>query len=181
MKQSSDVIYIVDAKMVLRAYNHAWINFAKNNDGRIILAKYSIGSRIVDSTSGPLRSFIISAYKKALYENKPFEHNFECSSANQYRLFRQTAYPLIDSKGLVISNHIVEECPHPEQAQAFRQQFINGQGFVTQCANCRRIRDPKNYHSWLWVPSLVENPFPNTSHGICPQCYDHYYPEIDDD
>jgi len=180
IKRSQDVIYILDNQMILQAYNPAWTEFAKNNNGEEILVNYSTGARIVDAFSGPLKNFIVGSFEKALHEGKPFEHDYECSSAGVYRLFHQTAYPLVESKGLVISNHLIKECAYPENEHAFREKFVGSTGHVVQCSNCRKIRDPKNEHLWFWVPSLVEKPFPRVSHGICPRCYDHYYPEIDD-
>lgn len=180
IKQSLDVIYIVDEHLVLRAYNDAWIAFAKENNGESVLVKYPIGSTISKAFRGPIKRFIVRAYKESLSENKPFEYDYECPSTNEYRLIHQTAYPLVKSKGLVVSNHTVKECPHNEDEWEFRNQFVNTKGFITQCSNCRKIKDPTKEHVWLWVPSLVEKPFPNTSHGLCQRCYDHYYPEIDE-
>jgi hypothetical protein len=180
IKKSHDVIYIVDEKMILRAYNHAWIKFAKDNHGAMILAYYSTGSNIADAFTGPIKDYLIGAYKKALQENKPFEHDYECPSAAEYRLFHQTAYPIVESRGLVISNHLVKTCSPTETAHEFKERFVNEHGIVVQCSNCRKIRDSKNDDGWLWVPEFIEKPYPKTSHGICPRCLDHYYPEIDD-
>lgn len=175
IENSPDVIYVIDDQMVLRAYNQAWINFANNNNGGTILENFSIGFRISDAFPEPLKSHVVAAYQQALDQNKPCDHDFECPSPIQYRLYHQTAYPLVESKGLVISNHLVKEFPHPDGRHDFEEQFASDWGIITQCCNCRKIRDPENEQMWLWVPLVVEKPVEKTSHGICPRCYDHYY------
>jgi hypothetical protein len=42
------------------------------------------------------------------------------------------------------------------------------------------LRDPSDSNSWLWVPEALDIVPVGTSHGICPRCYDFYYPEIDE-
>jgi len=179
--RSPDVICIVDDAMILKAYNDAWINFAKTNNGAKVLVDFPLGSNIVDAGEEPIRSFLAEAYTRALRNNEPFEQNYECSSATEYRLFRQTAYPLIRSKGLIISHHLVKKMPHEEEATEFSKRFFNGHGIIIQCQNCRKIRDPKDSQRWYWIPSLVNSPLANISHSICTPCLDHYYPDIDYD
>ena len=178
-KNSLDIICIVDDNMRLKAYNNAWINFAKNNSGAKILADFPLGSSLVEAGEEPIKSYLAEAYTRALQKNEPFGQNYECSSATQYRLFRQTAYPLVGSRGLVISHHLVEEKPHEEKVTEFSKRFYNEHGIITQCQNCRKIRDPEDDRTWYWVPSLVASPLSNISHGICTPCLDHYYPDID--
>ncbi|MFN2353713.1 MAG: hypothetical protein ABR512_04210 [Desulfopila sp.] len=179
LKNSPDIICVVDSNICLKAYNDAWISFAKNNNGAKTLADFPLGARLLDAGKEPIRSYLAEAYNRALLENKPFELNYECSSATEYRLFRQTAYPLVGSRGLVISHHLVEEKPHEEKVTEFNERFVNEHGLITQCQNCRKIRDPEDDQKWYWVPSLVAAPQSNVSHGICTPCLDHYYPDID--
>lgn len=180
IEESEDVIYIVDSAFTLKAYNNMWENFALDNNGEEILRRYPLGSNVQDAFREPIKSYLIQAYTAALQDNTPFEQTYECSSPLEYRLYRQTAYPLVRSRGLVISNHLVRKSQLREEIVAFSKQFIDNRGIITQCQNCRKIRDPQNEQRWLWVPSLVKNTLANTSHGICPQCLDHYFPDIDD-
>ncbi len=179
IEKSLDVIYIVDNTMVLKAFNDAWASFAQDNNGVAILKKFPIGSNISDVGEEPLKSYFFTAYEQSLNENKPFEQNYECSSADEYRLFRQTAYPLVEQKGLVITHHLFAAKPHEINVVNFSRQYCNEHDNIVQCQNCRKIRDPDNDLRWIWVPSIVENQLPNISHGICPPCLDHYYPNLD--
>ena len=179
MSESQDVIYIVDSSIHLRAFNDAWSSFARNNNGETILFRYPLGATIVDVGDCPVKNYILNGYKKALEENVPFVHNYECSSPQIYRVFHQTAYPIFDSIGLIITNHLIITKPHNEEGVAFTSRFENEHNVITQCANCRKIRDPQNEKTWFWVPELVEIQLPNTSHSICEPCLDHYYPDIE--
>lgn len=181
LASSLDVICIIDDAMILKAYNNAWINFAKTNNGAKALVDFPLGANLMDAGEEPIRSFLAQAYTRALRNNEPFEQNYECSSATEYRLFRQTAYPLFKSKGLMISHHLIKEKLHEEKATEFSKRFFNEHGIIIQCQNCRKIRGPEDDRTWYWVPSLVATPLSNISHSICTPCLDHYFPDIDYD
>ena len=178
IQKSDDITCIVDSNMAIRAYNNAWMAFPKNNNASKVLAKFSIGSIITEAGVEPIKSYIQNGYYKALNENILFEFTYECSSDSVFRLFHQTAYPLLNAEGLVISHHLAKERKHTEKEHEFNKQFFNQNGLITQCQNCRKIRDPENANRWLWVPSLVKSPIPKISHGICDRCLEHYYPDI---
>ena len=179
LERSGDVIYIVDPKLHLVAYNDMWETFALSNDGEEIIKRYPLGADIRDAFQGPIRNYFFQAYTKALKENTPFEQTYECSSPQEYRLYHQTAYPLVAGHGLVISNHLVKKLQHDQEAVVFNKQFVDVRGLITQCQNCRKVRDPQHPDRWYWVPSLVKDCLDNVSHGICPRCMDHYFPDLD--
>jgi hypothetical protein len=114
METSPDTIYIVDGDLRLRAYNTAWTTFARENDGQAVLASCRWGIPIDEAFPRDLKQYYLTAYRKAMAEHVLFEHDYECSSAGQFRRFRQTAYPLSGDPGLVIANHLVEACDHRE-------------------------------------------------------------------
>lgn len=178
ISSSLDIIYIVDQEMCLKAYNRAWDSFARNNGGAHIMEQYPLGAKITDVGEDALQRYIEKKYREAIAENTVFELDYECSSSQLLRIFRLNAYPLLDQKGLVISHHLVKECPHVEKRVEFSRQFENHNGIIVQCQNCRKIRDPNNSERWLWIPSLLAECLPNISHSICGRCLDHYYPDL---
>lgn len=180
LSKSEDVIYIVDNTLKLMFFNEAWCDFAMNNNGATVLKRFPLGVKISQVYKEPIKSYVINGYKRALKDNTPFVHKYECSSPQIYRVFYQTAYPVSGSKGLVITNHLIIENEHPEERVVFSSRFEDNNKIVTQCSNCRKIRDPQNKEKWYWVPELVKNRLPNISHSICTPCLDHYYPDIDD-
>ena len=43
-------------------------------------------------------------------------------------------------------------------------------------AHCRRVRRVRDGEHWDWVPAFVRTPAPSTTHGLCPLCFELYYP-----
>jgi hypothetical protein len=51
-------------------------------------------------------------------------------------------------------------------------------GFLPICASCKKIRDDKGY--WNQIEAYVrDHSNAEFSHGICPDCAEHYYRELD--
>jgi hypothetical protein len=178
LARSPDVVCIVDRDLRLMGFNDAWAAFARDNNGASILERYPLGSSISVGEE-PLRSYIASKYRHAIENNTIFEQQYECSRPSAFRIFHQTAYPLNGGTGLVITHHLSVEKPHEQNAEVFSTRFVDENGIVTQCQNCRKVRDAQDTHTWYWVPALLEQPLPNVSHGICVPCMDYYYPDID--
>ena len=178
LSSSKDVICIVDKELKLMGYNKAWVDFAKSNDGETALTGFPLQTSISKAGDGPVGNYVLQGYDRALRDHKPFEHQYECSSPEKFRVFHQTAYPISGAKGLVITHHLVVEKDHEESEESFASRFQNSHEILIQCANCRKVRDPQDEKTWLWVPALVKNQLPNVSHGICNPCVDHYYGDL---
>ena len=51
-------------------------------------------------------------------------------------------------------------------------------GFIPICASCKKIRDDKGF--WNVVEKYIEeHSNAEFTHGICPECSERLYPEID--
>ena len=182
LSTSSDVICVIDDRFVLRGYNAAWRQFAACNGGPQLLRSYGIGRSILPAIPEPLQRFYTEHYRAALSSGKPFEHDYQCSSPERYRHFRQTAYPLPDRSGLLISHHLVAESAEVANASAATTaiSYRDASGTIVQCMHCRKLRRPSDPAHWDWVPALVEKPATETSHALCPRCLDFYYPDLPD-
>ena len=177
IRNSQDTTYVLDSDFKLRAYNQAWVDFAHENGGKELLTQFPLGSSILEAFPEVLLPFYRSAYEKSLKNRTMFEHDYECSSPDLYRYFHQTVYPLNKAAGLIVTHHKVEEMRHPGPTEEFNAKIVNGDGIITQCSHCRKIRVPTDHFTWLWVPALVRTPGKNTSHTLCPRCLDFYYPD----
>ena len=52
------------------------------------------------------------------------------------------------------------------------------QGILPICSHCKKIRDDKGY--WNRIESYIhEHSDAEFSHGICPECAEKYYPDMD--
>ena len=176
IRNSLDTIYIIDPKFRLCAYNQAWVDFARNNDGVDVLTAYPLGSSILTAFADALKPFYTSAYAMALSTHTMFAHDYECSSPDRFRRFRQTAYPLPGGVGLIVTHHLVEELGHSEESHAYHPRFVDTHGHIIQCCHCRKLQDPLAPQKWVWVPDVIRTQPANISHALCPRCLDFYYP-----
>lgn len=51
-------------------------------------------------------------------------------------------------------------------------------GLLPICSYCKKVRDDKGY--WKQIDAYIhENTEADISHGICPDCAEKYYPDMD--
>ncbi len=64
-----------------------------------------------------------------------------------------------------------------DQLKKALEEIKTLKGILPICMHCKKIRDDKGY--WNQIESYIhEHSDVNFSHGICPDCLTHYYPEI---
>lgn len=174
----ADVIYFLDDNLILRGFNTAWERFAVENDGADILIRFGLGCRVLDVIPSQLKGHYARAYLRALESGNRFDQDFECSSPDTFRLYHQTAYPLPTRAGLCITNHITRLRPHASETWSPVVEYRTAEGIVVQCQHCDKLRHPKEPTRWDWVPEAVAMRHPDVSHGLCPYCLEHYYPDL---
>lgn len=164
-------IAIVDRHGKILWVNEAWRRFARENGGDpdAVLGSY------LDGISGPLRATYRDVLTTAFATNEVFEQDYECSSPDTIRWFRLRVLPLAPH-GLVIEHTpIAEELAPPGEAP-LEARYVDADGIVHQCSNCRRVREvTAASETWHWVPAWVAHPYPRTSHGLCTGCDGYYW------
>lgn len=179
LAQADDVAYVVSADLRLTYLNPAWFRFAHDNGGDSVLERFGVGACVIDGISGPLRDFYADAYARILAGASLWAHDYECSNPDVYRVFHQTAYPLRDGSGLVVTNSLAVLGPMPAEHRlampATPSAYCDANGFITQCSHCRRAQRADGSARWDWVPAWVERMPRNISHSLCGFCYDYYY------
>lgn len=173
-------IYGVDRELRLACMNTAWFQFAAANSGEPrISTEWPIGRSILDCIPPAQRAFYASSYRASLDAEKPWMHEYECSSPSVYRRYHQIAYALDDRAGLLIVNSPVVECAHDAgklPAPTDHARYLDDDGLITQCSHCRRVRQASEGDRWDWIPAWATT-FPRyTSHGLCTPCYRFHYP-----
>lgn len=167
-------VFAVSRDLTLIYVNPAYCAFAEANGGS--LERFPIGSQFLDSIVGDARDAYGSRFLAALAENRPWHHEYLCHSPDTHREFQQSVYPLKDGTGLVVINSHKIEAPIAHVAEpAVVERYVSPQGFFTQCSNCRRMQRCDDQRMWDWVPAWVAQMPENTSHSICPPCYEYYW------
>ncbi len=181
LENSESSIYALSEDLNLIYFNPAFIKFSEENGvSEKILEKYSLGTSFTKAVNGEkVKKFYKSNYRKALDGKDAWHHEFECSSKNNYRLFHQGCYPLKNGKGLIIISTLMVNLPmdriQKKECDAIEKRYIQDNGLITQCSNCRHVQSAENTKSWHWIPQWVEKMPPNVSHEICPICYDYHW------
>ncbi len=175
IENSPHSIYAISKKFELIYLNQGWFNFAKENNGEPdISEKFKIGTSIFKGIKGIVSEYYYDKYSTILKTLKPWSHEYQCSSNELYREFLQNVYPLKKGEGLLIVNSLKIEEPH-EVLTSHNNSYLQENGFIVQCCNCRKTQKADDHDIWDWVPHYIEKMPPNVSHSICPVCFDYYY------
>jgi hypothetical protein len=178
LDESPDIVYFLDCDFVLRGFNKAWVKFGEENGGWGIVQKYGLGAPVFPAIPESLQLFYQDAYRTAMLKKTSFEHDFQCSSPDKFRVFHQTAYPLPDTAGVMIVNTIVETRPHSDEPMPLSERhFKPGTDIITICCHCRKTKDQTRPERWEWVPEVLSKYHASVSHGLCVTCHRSYYPE----
>jgi hypothetical protein len=154
----------------------AWRAFGQDNGARPL---WGVGDSMLAAIAPALRSFYKERLASVIATGLPWEHDYECSSADLYRQFHLRALVLADRAGLLITHSLRIEHPHDAgltPAPATLALVYQGEsGLISQCGHCRRVRRVGVPRTWDWVPQLVSHPAGNTTHGLCEACLAYYF------
>lgn len=172
--EENGTVYGLWPDLRLAYVNKGWNDFAKDNNGPD--SAWPLGRSILDAISPPVRAFFQKNYERVLKEGRPFEHVYECSSADQYREFHQKAFPLGKHEGLLVINSLKVARPmfrkeHEPDDKAYR----DADGMIHQCSHCRRVQRQDTPTQWDWVPDYVAKVPVKCTHDLCKPCYSYYY------
>lgn len=161
--------------------NSGWYRFARENDGEQAVQGWELGAYLPAAISDPLQTWYTSRFEECLRGDQPWEHDFECSSAEHFRVFRLCCYPLRSGEGLLLVYSKRIEHAHDAAARPVAEpelrRYVDARGIVRQCMHCRRVARGGDDHTWDWVPDWVQKSPQETSHGICPICFAYYFGE----
>ncbi len=175
------VICILDADSQIVFCNWSWDRFAFQNGGIGLSHLSVLGTSVLDVTPDSLQLFYKTGYATARRTGKPWEHDFECSSPELFRLFHMRVLP-IGGPYLCVENSLrIETLHEPGRAEIHPEasRYLDENGFIVMCCHCRRTRQVRNIGSprWDWVPEFLKSPPGVVSHGLCELCLRFFYPE----
>lgn len=156
--------------------NSAWDRFALENEGPNALAASILHKPFLQFVPDDLRLIYKEIFQRARALGRMQSLDYECSSAQAFRVYRMQVYPLRPGCGFVVMNSLVIVHPHtravcePNDAR-YRCQL----GLIHMCANCRRTLRMDEPETWDWIPAYVEHPRRDVTHTICPFCREYYY------
>lgn len=175
------IICFLDERLRITYCNPSWDRFASENGGRGLERDRMAGRPYMAVIPVPLQQFFEEGFERVLKTRQVWEHSYECSSPEMYRIFRMTTFPDPGSLGLVVVNSLAVERPHdaaerlPHGADAF--VYVNSRNRLTMCCHCRRTCRAREPMVWDWVPAYLKSTPGEVTHGICTVCMTLYYPD----
>jgi hypothetical protein len=157
--------------------NPAWDQFARENGGTPnVLVASILHKPFLQFVPETLRENFIELFHRVRAVGRMQSQDYECSSAQVFRIYRMQVYPLRPGCGFVVINSLRVVHPHTRAAcEPDDVIYRCKRGLIHMCANCRRACRVGDAEIWDWVPAYVERPQRNTTHTICPFCREYYY------
>ena len=172
-------IYALSDQLKLIYLNPGWFRFARENDGEpSISGRYPVGSDFPEAVSESLRGFYVEHFQSILQTGVIWEHDYECSSPDLYRIYHETAYPMHNKRGVLVMNSLLIETAHEpsdESVSSDELVYRNDNGLIMQCGYCRRFQRNQTPDIWDWNPTWLRHPPGQVSHSLCKICYDYYF------
>lgn len=156
--------------------NPAWIRFAVENDGEPAISNsWSVGACVLDAIVPPVRSFFEEQYRKCLTEKRAWDFDYECSSADRFRVFHLRVAPPPGAEVLITVHTpridfdcVREECP------PILANYRQADGAVRQCCECRKFQRFGATNLFDWVPFWIRCRPQRVRQVLCPNCCSFY-------
>ena len=94
LQADRSVICILDADFRIVFCNWSWDRFAFQNGGLALSHLFVVGTSVLDGNAEILTTLLQSAYASARKTGQDWEHDFECSSPENFRLFHMRVLPI---------------------------------------------------------------------------------------
>jgi hypothetical protein len=157
--------------------NPAWDRFALENQGSpAVLAKDVLRKSFLEFVPELLKEHYAGLFQLARATGRMQSQDYECSSAQKFRIYRMQAYPLQKGLGFLVVNSLRVEREHTCEAHGPDDAtYRDKTGLICMCANCRRSRRVDDPAIWDWVSDHVRTVRADLTHSVCPFCREYYY------
>ncbi|RKX33163.1 MAG: hypothetical protein DRP71_10840 [Verrucomicrobia bacterium] len=176
---SRDTIYLLDAALCIRGFNSEYERFARRNGGRSLMRHYGLGAAVLDGFTAFYAAHYRDVFRRCLDERRPYSKVHVSSSPRAFRRYRETIEPLREGLGLLVSHRLVETMVRSEAGSFDPLVHLSPDGLILQCCHCHRIRNHRLKGRWDWLPDETDDSRFGVSHGLCPQCLNTYYPNLE--
>jgi len=175
LESSTDPCFAVSETLDITYCNKAWNHFALlNQGGSEVLCAQVVSRNLLDFIPDELKKYHADLFARARALGQPVSHDYECSSATLFRLYRMQIYPL--DNGFAVINSLRVEQPHDRpKVEPNDAVYKNSASLIRMCANCRRTNRTDDPAAWDWVPAYVDREQGDVTHGVCPLCLEYYY------
>jgi len=180
IEHHEDAVYGLLPDLTIGYLNPAWFRFADENGGEAIAERWGLGSCVLDAMHGPVRDLFEREFRRCFNSGRPWQHDYECSSAKRFREFHMDAFPVRGGLGLLVISTLTAAHSHGSDRVALKPTeslYLDKDGLILQCGYCRRVQQSGGSRKWDWVPSWVDEQPENVTGGLCIPCYQTRFPE----
>jgi PAS domain-containing protein len=177
LQLNPDVIFVLDRRHRIAYCNPAWDIFAKQNNGMHLDGSEVVGRDCLQGAPDFLRNWYKKLYRWVRKNQKPWEHDYQCSSPQRFRAFHMRVLP-VGRSYLLVENSLLVERPHRRKSTVGPDAvYINKYGWIVMCAHCRRTEriSEGGEREWHWIPAYIAKAPAPVSGGICPACVSYYF------
>jgi len=177
VKSSPHACFALTESLDICYCNAAWDRFARENSaGSDVLGASVLHKPFLQFIPEDLRLIYTEIFQQARAQGRMQSQDYECSSAQDFRVYRMQVYPLQVGCGFVVINSLVIVHPHTREiCEQDDASYRDNDGLIHMCANCRRTRRVDTPAAWDWVPAYVEHTRRDATHSVCPFCHEYYY------
>ncbi len=179
LETSPHACFALTESLTFSYCNPAWDRFASENQGPPgMLAESVLHKSFLDFVPEQLKTYYADLFQRARATGRMQSHDYECSSAHKFCIYRMQVYPLQRGFGFLVVNSLRVEREHTRAAhKPDDATYRDKTGLICMCANCRRSRRIDDPGTWDWVPAYVRTVREDVTHGVCPFCREYYYGE----
>lgn len=176
LEQHPSAVYALSDTGRLIYVNPGYLRFAAQNGVPDLLDRFPLGTPVTDFVPSSLSGPYLQKYHEVMENGQVWNQDYDCSSPESLRTFHQSNFPLRNGTGVVIVNWLrVEVAFGPTLEEVDTSLYLQDDGFVHQCCNCKNVLRRDCQGCWETVESWRRQMPRNTSHTICPVCFEYYW------
>jgi hypothetical protein len=172
---SPDISYTINSEDCITAVSDGWIDFAKANDGRLLLPPEILGTVLWDwIADAQTRHVYRTLLQRARASATVVRFRIRCDSPTERRLLQMEIIP--EAEGEVTFRTEVISSHARGAVSLLDSRTVRSESLLKICGWCMRVQVGD---SWTEIEDaisdlhLFEAPrLPNLTHGMCPACYD---------
>jgi hypothetical protein len=170
--------WAVDAQGRIDSVGGLWVSFAQANQGEDTLPPGILGRSILDFISpAGAREMVQYLIETVHRVGTPLRVPYRCDSPGELRRFELTIHPRPDG-GTQFESRIQDVVIRDRPLEILDAAAERSDEQVILCAWCKAVEDPEESGKWdsldaaIRQLNLLDPPFPQLSHGLCPSCHD---------
>lgn len=168
------LVYRIDASNRMVWVNDAWVEFAHENHGELVMPEHVIGHDMMASISNDSVRQIYELILQRVRAGDPVAFNYRCDAPHKRRTFAMTV-TLLPTGEVEFVSQLMHEETRPSIPLLEKDRPRNDE-LLHVCSWCQQVELPDG--TWASVEAAVvkmelleAEALPGISHGMCQTCH----------